>query len=146
MALVLLIEVLDASTSTGQQLVNRPNSVWDWVYVMPPSPFFFSATVYPSRPSLSSLDSNPSRTERASHVAPQISVKEFIVLPSNELYFSKDYCLIGRPVSPVFTNFLIYLTYIISGMILIYSSKKSKHLVSSLRRSKEKPPKRLQRA
>lgn len=41
------IEVLDASTSIGQQLVNRPNSVWDWVYVMPPFPFFCDSLTMP---------------------------------------------------------------------------------------------------
>lgn len=86
--------------------------------------FLFSATVYASRPSLSSLDSNPSRTKRASHVALQISARSSSFFPVTNYILPKDYCLIGM-VNPVFTKFLIYLTYIISGMVLIYSSKKA---------------------
>lgn len=45
-------------------------------------------------------------------------------------------------VNPVFTKFLIYLTYIISGMVLIYSSKKANLGVffPSLQKNQKKKP------
>lgn len=78
------IEVLDASTSIGQQPVNRPNSVWDWVYVMPPFPFFCDSlclTTIIIEFGFKSLSNQKSISRRTPDIG-----KEFIVLPSNELY------------------------------------------------------------
>lgn len=133
----------------GQQLVNRPNSVWDWVYVMPPSPFFCNSLCFSTVliefgfKSLSNRKSIPRRT-------PDIGqgVHRWF-FPATNYILPRDYCLIGRPVNPVFTNFLIYLTYIISGMILIYSSKEKLTLgvfSPSLQRKIKKKKKSLQRA